>query len=120
MLENATATREFDAEICVLKGEGTTIRESYQAYVHVLNVRQTAFARNIEIMNHNHLGLPPSHNARLDLDGQIVLRPGSRAKVRFEFAKRPEYVRPGMRMLFRDGRVRGVGIITGIPEVAAA
>lgn len=31
-----------------------------------------------------------------------------------------EYIRPGMRMLFRDGRVRGVGIITGIPGVTAA
>lgn len=31
-----------------------------------------------------------------------------------------EYIRPGMRMLFRDGRVRGVGIITHIhaPPVA--
>jgi hypothetical protein len=28
-------------------------------------------------------------------------------------------VRPGMRMLFRDGRVRGVGIITAIPTVEA-
>jgi len=113
------STRMFDAEICVLKGEGTTIRESYQAFVHILNVRQTAFAREIEIVNDNALGLPPSHGARRDAEG-IVLRPGSRAKVRFEFAKRPEYIRPGMRMLFRDGRVRGVGIITGIPTVVAA
>lgn len=147
--DSPTSTREFDAEICVLKGEGTTIRRSYQAYVHILNVRQSAFARNIEIVNHNAMGLPPSHSAVADdeEDG-IVLRPGSRAKVRFEFAKRPvslkiahfivlmlfidnlcggiltelssvrvfqEYIRPGMRMLFRDGRVRGVGIITGVP-----
>jgi hypothetical protein len=27
-----------------------------------------------------------------------------------------EYIRPGMRMLFRDGRVRGVGIVTGVPH----
>mmetsp|Transcript_12301 Transcript_12301/g.18864 ORF Transcript_12301/g.18864 Transcript_12301/m.18864 type:complete len:709 (-) Transcript_12301:1353-3479(-) len=113
--ESPTATKEFDAEICVLKGEGTTIRRSYQAYVHILNVRQSAFAREIEIVNNNALGLPPSHNAKEDTEG-IVLRPGSRAKVRFEFAQRPEYIRPGMRMLFRDGRVRGVGIITGIPQ----
>jgi len=86
--DNPTSTKEFDAEICVLKGEGTTIRESYQAYVHILNVRQTAFARNIEIVNNNALGLPPSHGAKHDSEG-IVLRPGSRAKVRFEFAKRP-------------------------------
>lgn len=113
VVNNPTSTKEFDAEICVLKGEGTTIRKSYQAYVHILNVRQTAFARNIEIINTNALGLPPI-TMRQDPEG-IVLRPGCRAKVRFEFAKRPEYIRPGMRMLFRDGRVRGVGIITGIP-----
>jgi elongation factor 1-alpha len=114
--ENPTSTRQFDAEICVLKGEGTTIRRSYQAYVHILNVRQSAVARNIEIVNNSPAGLPPSHAADIsdEIEG-IVLRPGSRAKVRFEFAKRPEYVRPGMRMLFRDGRVRGVGIITSIP-----
>lgn len=112
--ESPTSTKEFDAEICVLKGEGTTIRRSYQAYVHILNVRQSAYARNIEIVNNNTLGLPKSSNDGED-EEFIVLRPGSRAKVRFEFAKRPEYIRPGMRMLFRDGRVRGVGIITGVP-----
>lgn len=118
--DSPSSTREFDAEICVLKGEGTTIRRSYQAYVHILNVRQSAFARNIEIVNHNAVGLPPSHSAfKDDDDCGIVLRPGSRAKVRFEFAQRPEYIRPGMRMLFRDGRVRGVGIITSIPKVQA-
>jgi len=120
--ENPTCTKEFDAEICVLKGEGTTIRKSYQAFVHILNVRQSAFAKHIEVVNNNAVGLPPSHGASFHDDGLggsdgIVLRPGSRAKVRFEFAQRPEYIRPGMRMLFRDGRVRGVGIITGIPTL---
>jgi len=88
LCESPTSTREFDAEICVLKGEGTTIRRSYQAYVHVLNVRQSAFAKNIEMVNHSAIGLTPSHVE--NDDGEvIVLRPGSRAKVRFVFAKRP-------------------------------
>ena len=115
--ENPTSTREFDAEICVLKGEGTTIRQSYQAFVHILNVRQSAVAKQIEIVESTTVGPTPGH--RIDISGEheeIVLRPGCRAKVRFEFAQRPEYVRPGMRMLFRDGRVRGVGIITSVPE----
>ena len=115
--ESPTSTKEFDAEICVLKGEGTTIRNSYQAYVHILNVRQSAFARKIEIVNGNVIGIPTAHTAQYGEDNEIVLRPGSRAKVRFEFAKRPEYVRPGMRMLFRDGRVRGVGLVTKIPTI---
>ena len=117
--ENPTSTREFDAEICVLKGEGTTIRKSYQAYVHILNVRQSAYARHIELID-SVPALAAANVGRLgadeDEEDAIVLRPGSRARVRFEFAKRPEYIRPGMRMLFRDGRVRGVGIITGIPN----
>jgi elongation factor 1-alpha len=85
--DSPTSTKEFDAEICVLKGEGTTIRRSYQAYVHILNVRQSAFARKIEIVNHTTMGLPKA----VEGEGEegIVLRPGSRAKVRFEFAKRP-------------------------------
>lgn len=88
--DSPTSTKEFDAEICVLKGEGTTIRRSYQAYVHILNVRQSAFARNIEIVN-NHAIVGLNHSATEDLEDEdgIVLRPGSRAKVRFEFAKRP-------------------------------
>jgi len=117
--DSPTSTKEFDAEICVLKGEGTTIRRSYQAYVHILNVRQSAFARKVEIMN-NGMIAPPTKSDSGDKDGdEIVLRPGCRAKVRFEFAQRPEYIRTGMRMLFRDGTVRGVGIITGVPKAVA-
>ena len=87
--ESPTSTRHFDAEICVLKGEGTTIRRSYQAYVHILNVRQSAYARKIEIVNNSAVGLPSNHSAMYGEENEIVLRPGSRAKVRFEFAQRP-------------------------------
>jgi len=114
--ESPFSTKEFEAEICVLKGVGTTIRKSYQAYVHILNVRQSAFARKIEIVKAVP-GIPSSHTSQYGEDNEVVLRPGSRAKVRFEFAQRPEYIRPGMRMLFRDGRVRGVGLVTAIPTV---
>jgi elongation factor 1-alpha len=85
--ENPTSTKEFDAEICVLKGDTTTIRRSYQAYVHILNVRQSAFAKHIELVNTG--ALVPSHLHHPEEDEGIVLRPGSRAKVRFEFTKRP-------------------------------
>jgi hypothetical protein len=50
-------------------------------------MRQSAFARSIEIVNCNTMGLPKS-TIEDDEDG-IVLHPGSRAKVRFEFAKEP-------------------------------
>jgi hypothetical protein len=90
--ESPTSTKEFDADICMLKGEGTMIRRSDQAYyIHILlNVCQSAFARSIEIVNNNAMGLPGSMlGPGEDDDDVIVLRPGSRAKVRFEFAQRP-------------------------------
>jgi elongation factor 1-alpha len=87
--ESPTSTREFEAEICVLKGEGTTIRRSYQAYVHILNVRQSAYAKKIEIVDNHVVGVTPTHSAANDEENEIILRPGCRAKVRFEFAQRP-------------------------------
>ena len=48
-------------------------------------------------------------------EGGFVLRPGSKARVLFEFSRRPEYLRKGMRLLFRDGRVRGVGVVVDVP-----
>eukprot|EP00934_Nitzschia_sp_Nitz4_P001345 Nitzschia sp. Nitz4//scaffold1_size375055//299068//301362//NITZ4_000317-RA/size375055-augustus-gene-0.691-mRNA-1//1//CDS//3329541168//1345//frame0 len=117
--EPPQSTKEFEAEICVLKGEGTTIRQSYQAYVHILNVRQSAIAKEIMIVNKQATALESTHSMLYGEENEFVLRPGCRAKVRFEFAQRPEYVRPGMRMLFRDGRVRGVGLITGVTGLDA-
>lgn len=37
------------------------------------------------------------------------LRTGDKALVHFRFIKNPEYVRPGMRMVFREGRTKAVG-----------
>jgi GTPase len=87
--ESPSSTKEFEAEICVLKGEGTTIRKSYQAYIHILNVRQSAYAKKIELVNSCGAGMLGTHTALYGEDNEIVLRPGCRAKVRFEFAQRP-------------------------------
>lgn len=157
------STMQFDAEICVLNGQPkTVVRGPHQVFVHVLNVRQAAVARNIQLVHHptttlQHVCNPQPSNRQIgnsqnthtslpvksalstvfskgenenvenddndkenhdgdDDDDVVVLEPGSRAKVRLEFAQRPEYVRPGMRLLFRDGHhLRGVGLITFIP-----
>ena len=119
MVQEPTATKNFTAEICVLKGEGTTIRKSYQAFVHILNVRQSAYARKIELVGNATKNAVVSQEDE-ESDGGLVLRPGSKARGQFEFAQRPEYLRKGMRLLFRDGRVRGVGIIVDIPDAVRA
>lgn len=86
---------EFEAEVLVLYHQ-TTIVENYQAMVHCGCVRQTAKI--------------------VGMDKQI-LRTGERAFVRFRFLQTPEYLKPGARLLFREGRTKGVGkIIKCVPE----
>jgi len=41
-----------------------------------------------------------------------VVRQGARETVTFQFVKRPQYVRPGMKAILRDGRVRCYGVVT--------
>jgi GTPase len=88
--ENAGRTvREFSAEVIILF-HSTTISPRYQAMLHCGVVRQT-----VSIVS-----LP-----------QSVLRTGDRATVRFRFMRSPEYLRVGQRLLFREGRTKGVGRI---------
>lgn len=39
------------------------------------------------------------------------LRSGDRATVRFRFLQRPEFLTPGTRFVFREGRTKGIGMI---------
>ena len=40
---------------------------------------------------------------------QDCLRTGDKALVHFRFIKHPEYIKPGQRMVFREGRTKAVG-----------
>ncbi|XP_060571466.1 GTP-binding protein 1-like [Ruditapes philippinarum] len=89
---------EFEGEILVLH-HPTTISVKYQAMVHVGSVRQTA---TIISMTSEHL------------------RTGDKAIVRFRFIKNPEYLRPDMRMVFREGRTKAIGTVSKLyPHVRA-
>ncbi|KAF7731816.1 hypothetical protein EC973_008331 [Apophysomyces ossiformis] len=84
------AHRTFEAEIRVLY-HSTTIQKKYQAMVHCGAVRQAASITNME---------------------ETVLRTGDRATVQFQFTRFPEYLTVGTQLIFREGRTKGVGVIT--------
>lgn len=71
----------------------TTIKKRYQAMLHVGAVSQTC--------------------AIIDIDRELI-RTGDRANVAFRFVQRPEYIAPGDRLLFREGRTRGLGIVKSV------
>lgn len=97
--------REFVAEVLILS-HATTIKTKYQAMLHVGPVSQTC--------------------AIIDID-RAYIRTGDRATVAFRFVQRPEFLSVGDRILFREGRTKGLGIVKAVgydpdrplnPEVA--
>lgn len=84
--------REFVAEVLILS-HATTIKTNYQAMLHVGPVQQTC--------------------SIIDIDSPFI-RTGDRATVAFRFVQRPEYLAPGDRLLFREGRTKGLGIVKSV------
>ncbi|XP_044753150.1 GTP-binding protein 1 [Coccinella septempunctata] len=89
---NPQACWEFEGEILILH-HPTTISSRYQAMVHCGSIRQTA---SIVSMSKD------------------CLRTGDKALIHFRFIKHPEYLIPGQRLVFREGRTKAVGNITRI------
>ncbi|KAK9467159.1 P-loop containing nucleoside triphosphate hydrolase protein [Lipomyces arxii] len=87
--ESPRSVREFVAEVLILQ-HATTIKTRYQAMLHVGAVAQTC--------------------AIVELDRPYI-RTGDRATVRFRFMLRPEYIKSGQKILFREGRTRGLGVV---------
>jgi GTPase len=95
---NPRATWQFQAEVLIL-AHPTTLKVGYNPILHCVTVRQAARIMSIE--------------------GKDVMRMGDRALVTFEWSHRPEYVSVGTRIIFREGRTRGIGVIRFInPDVS--
>lgn len=43
-----------------------------------------------------------------------LLRTGDKGHVKFKFMYRPEYLRPGTTILFREGRTKGLGVVSKV------
>eukprot|EP01110_Echinostelium_bisporum_P012449 TRINITY_DN7043_c0_g1_i1.p1 TRINITY_DN7043_c0_g1~~TRINITY_DN7043_c0_g1_i1.p1 ORF type:complete len:150 (-),score=22.22 TRINITY_DN7043_c0_g1_i1:25-474(-) len=93
---NPIACREFEAEVLVLYHQ-TTISKNYEAVVHCGTAQQCARI--------------------IDINGGVI-RTGDKAKVRFRFVSRPEFLIVDNRLIFREGRAKGIGRITQIFPVS--
>jgi GTPase len=52
---------------------------------------------------------PIRQTARILNMDRDVLRTGDRATVIFQFLVRPEYIIPGTKLIFREGKTKGIG-----------
>ena len=120
-LLNPTASWEFEGEILVLH-HPTTISTRYQAMGNLI----VFFFLNLKVFNSVvFLNLYAVHCGSLRKTAQIqsmsqeCLRTGDKALVHFRFIKHPEYIKPGLRLVFREGRTKAVGnVVRAIPHAS--
>jgi hypothetical protein len=60
-----------------------------------------------------HVGPVSQTCAIIDIDREFI-RTGDRATVAFRFVQRPEFLSIGDRILFREGRTKGLGIVKSL------
>lgn len=60
-----------------------------------------------------HVGAVSQTCSVIDIDRPFI-RTGDRALCAFRFIQRPEFLAPGDRVLFREGKTKGLGIIKSV------
>jgi hypothetical protein len=85
----------------------TTIKPRYQAMLHVNATAQTCQIISIDQISRKSKG---GIDTIEDPSAQI-LRTGDRGLVRFRFMQRAEYLKEGTKLIFREGRTKGLGTV---------
>lgn len=89
----------FQAKITVIY-HATRIDKGFHTTLHIGSIRQTAIV--------------------VGIFGDRKLANNDTESVMFRFIRHPEYVQPEMRILFREGTAKGIGVITQVFPVAGA
>ncbi|HMK54373.1 MAG TPA: GTP-binding protein [Methanobacteriaceae archaeon] len=86
------AVREFEAEVAILV-HPTTISEGYECITHIETLAETTWFQPLE---------------------QDYLSAGDTGKILMKFKYRPCAIRKGQKLIFREGRSKGVGTVTRV------
>lgn len=89
---NPEPVREFEADVAILV-HPTTIREGYECITHIETISETTVFEPVN---------------------QEYLSAGDTGKIRMKFKYRPCAIREGQKLIFREGRSKGVGKVTRI------
>lgn len=107
---------EFDAEIIIQSNKTTSVKLGYSPVIHIDNIKQSAnvieltnVVKKIRKKRKNQKKMK-THTS----DGQVIMRSGDRATIRFRFAYRPEFFASGSKIILREGNTRAKGVVTKI------
>ena len=102
----------FEAEVSIIQSHHTTIRVGYEPNIHINNISQVCKIEKIQKICNKHVSkknVDPE-----EFESSPVLRAGDQANVLFKFKYRPEFIHEGYKIIFRENRLRGIGIIKQI------
>ncbi|EST08313.1 Elongation factor, GTP-binding domain protein [Kalmanozyma brasiliensis GHG001] len=105
---------EFDAEILCLY-HSTTLSVGSCMVLHAASIRQTVRIVGIAKLD----GKPTLGTGAAGGDahgGKPVVRTGDRAKLRLQFIRYPEYVKPGMKLITREGKTKLIGVVRAVGQ----
>ncbi|MBI5679795.1 MAG: GTP-binding protein [Methanobacterium sp.] len=86
--------RDFEAEVAILV-HPTTIREGYECITHIETISETAIIEPLD---------------------KEYMSAGDTGKVHMRFKYRPYCIKEGQKVIFREGRSKGIGSVTKIIE----
>ncbi|PKL74054.1 MAG: GTP-binding protein [Methanobacteriales archaeon HGW-Methanobacteriales-2] len=89
---NPQAVREFDADVAILV-HPTTIKDGYECITHIETIAETTCFRPLE---------------------QEYLSAGDTGQIRMRFKYRPYAICEGQKLIFREGKSKGVGTVTRV------
>ena len=89
------SVRDFEAEVAVLH-HSSTIKDNYESVMHCGVIRQCVKITGMD---------------------KGLLRTGDKAIIKFSFKYSPEYLKPGLSFLLREGRTKILGQITRVFDV---
>ena len=108
-MEPIVLKQSFTADIMLTRGTTVTVQTGrFNPMLHILNQKQSAKMMEIRLMDTGGSYSPMNGN------GDVVMRQGGRATVTFCFMNRSAYLRPGMKIIIREGHVIGYGVVKAV------
>jgi GTPase len=108
-IEQPRTVWRFEAEVSILQSHHTTIKKGYEPNIHINNISQVCLIEKIE-----RISTKKGNKYDDEDENSPILRAGDQAIVSFKFKYRPEFIKDGYKVIFRENRVRGIGIISQI------
>jgi len=101
LIDKHVLIRRIKVNVSVL-GHSGTIQKGYQPHIHCANVAINSHVEEIDIQNATETSLN-------------CMRVGDRGIITFRLMS-AQFVYPGARLVFRDGRIKGIGIVEEVVD----